>query len=161
MAKNRWYMKFFMHRSIWSGFQRMGNYNFYLSRNCSKIEFSDKTSWYWYLLWFGWKNGSEKHWWWRWNNSQNSKNEEKETRTGRLWQKIIRYSNVCSVVEFQRWCKLLAQESTCSKEILIPTSLNYLWSSVVGVLKVDYLDFPCEIFEILCELDVGVIACIF
>ena len=26
---------------------------------------------------------------------------------------------------------------------------------VVGVLKVEYLDFPCEIFEILCELDVG------
>jgi hypothetical protein len=44
---------------------------------------------------------------------------------------------------------------------LIPTSLNYLWSSVVGVLKVDYLDFQCEIFEILCELDFGVITCNF
>ena len=76
-------------------------------------------------------------------------------------------SHVCvsSVVEFQRrWVlksKLFAQESTCSKEILIPTSLNYLWCSVVGVLKVDYLDFPCKIFEILCELDVGAIACNF
>ena len=53
------------------------------------------------------------------------------------------------------------QESTCSKEILIPSSLNYLWSSVVGVVKIDYLDFPCEIFGILCELDVRVIACNF
>ena len=73
--------------------------------------------------------------------------------------------NISSVVAFQRWwvlkSKLFAQESTCSNEILIPTSLNHLWFSVVGVLKVDYLDFPCEIFEILCELDVGVIACIF
>ena len=73
--------------------------------------------------------------------------------------------NVSSVVEFQRWwvlkSKLFAQESTGSKEILIPTTLNHLWFLVVGVLKVDYLDFPCEIFEILCELDVGVIACIF
>ena len=42
---------------------------------------------------------------------------------------------------------------------LIPTTSNYLWSSVVGVVKVDYFDFPCEIFEILCELDVRVIAC--
>ena len=54
--------------------------------------------------------------------------------------------NISLVVEFQRWwvlkSKLFAQESTCSKEILMPTSLNYLWSSVVGVLKVDYLDFP-------------------
>ena len=31
---------------------------------------------------------------------------------------------------------------------------NYLWSSVVGVVKGDYFDLPCEIFEILCELDV-------
>ena len=40
------------------------------------------------------------------------------------------YFNVISVVEFQRWwvlkSKLFAQESTCSKEFLIPTSLNYL-----------------------------------
>ena len=78
---------------------------------------------------------------------------------------VHKYCNVSSVVEFQRWwvlkSKLFAQESTYSKEILIPTTLNHLWFSVVGVLKVDYLDFPCEIFEILCELDVGVIACIF
>ena len=49
--------------------------------------------------------------------------------------------NISSVVEFQRWwvlkSKILAQESTCSKEILIPTTLNYLWSSVV--FKVDCL----------------------
>ena len=66
---------------------------------------------------------------------------------------------------FQRWwvlkSKLFAQESTCSKEILISTSLNHLWFSVVGVIKVDYLDFPCENFEILCELDAGIIACNF
>jgi hypothetical protein len=31
----------------------------------------------------------------------------------------------------------------------------------VGVVKVDYLDFPCEIFEILCEFDDRVIACNF
>ena len=37
---------------------------------------------------------------------------------------------------------------------LIPTTLDYLSSSVVGVVKVDYFDFPCEIFEILGELDV-------
>ena len=45
----------------------------------------------------------------------------------------------------------------------MPTSLNRLWFSVVGALKVDYLDFPCEIFEILCELKVyvGEIACNF
>ena len=54
-----------------------------------------------------------------------------------------------------------AQESTCSNEILIPTALNHLWFSVVGVIKVDYLEFPCEKFEILCELDVGIIACNF
>ena len=75
------------------------------------------------------------------------------------------WTNVSSVVAFQRWwvlkSKLFDQESTCSKEILIPSTLNHLWFSVVGVLKVEYLDFPCEIFEILCELDVGVIACIF
>ena len=29
------------------------------------------------------------------------------------------------------------------------------------VFKVDYFDFPCEIFEILGELDVRVVACIF
>ena len=44
--------------------------------------------------------------------------------------------NISSVVEFQRsWVlksKILAQESKCSKEILIPTTLNYLWSSVVS-----------------------------
>ena len=61
-------------------------------------------------------------------------------------------------MEFQRWwvlkSKLFAQESTCSKEILISTSLNHLWFSVDGVIKVDYLEFPCEKFEILCELDV-------
>ena len=32
---------------------------------------------------------------------------------------------------------------------------------VVGVVKVDYFDFPCEIFEILGELDVRVAACNF
>ena len=73
------------------------------------------------------------------------------------------HNNISSVVEFQRcWVlksKLPAQESTWSKEILIPTALNHLRFSVV--LKVEYLDFPCEIFEILCELDVGVIACNF
>ena len=39
-------------------------------------------------------------------------------------------ASVSSVVEFQRWwvlkSKIFAQESTCSKEILIPTTLNYL-----------------------------------
>ena len=74
-------------------------------------------------------------------------------------------TNISSVVEFQRWwvlkSKLFAQESTCLKEILISTSLNHLWFSVVGVKKADYLDFPCEKFEILCELDVGIIACNF
>ena len=39
-------------------------------------------------------------------------------------------TNVSSVAVFQRWwvlkSKLFAQESTCSKEILIPTSLIYL-----------------------------------
>ena len=68
--------------------------------------------------------------------------------------------NISSVVALQRcWVlksKLFAQESTCSKEILVPTTFNHLWFLGVGVLKVDYLDFPCEIFEILCELDVGV-----
>ena len=44
---------------------------------------------------------------------------------------------------------------------VIPTTSNYLQSSVVGVVKVDYFDFPCEILEILCELDVRVIACNF
>ena len=42
--------------------------------------------------------------------------------------------NISSVVEFQRWwvleSKLFAQKSTCSKEILIPTTLNHLWFSV-------------------------------
>ena len=33
--------------------------------------------------------------------------------------------------------------------------------SVVGVVKVDYFDFPCEILKILCEIDVRVIACNF
>ena len=36
--------------------------------------------------------------------------------------------DISSVVEFQRWwvlkSKLFAQESTCSKEILMPTSLS-------------------------------------
>ena len=43
--------------------------------------------------------------------------------------------NISSVVEFQRWwvlkSKLFAKESTYSKEILIPTTLNHLWFSVV------------------------------
>ena len=73
--------------------------------------------------------------------------------------------NISSVVEFQRWwvlkSKLFVQESTCSKEILILTSLNHLWFLVDGVIKVDYLDFPWKKIEILCELDVGVIACNF
>jgi hypothetical protein len=77
----------------------------------------------------------------------------------------IIYTNVSSVVAFQRWwvlnSKLFAQESTCSKEILISTSLNHLWFSVVGAIKGDYLDFPCENFEIHYELDVGIIACNF
>ena len=34
-----------------------------------------------------------------------------------------------------------------NKEILIPTTLNFLWSTAVVVVKVDYFDFPCEIFE--------------
>ena len=79
--------------------------------------------------------------------------------------KTVLITNIGSVVEFQRWwvlkSKLFAQESTCSKEILISTSLNHLWFSVVRVLKADYLDFPWEIFEIMCELDVGIIACNF
>jgi hypothetical protein len=44
---------------------------------------------------------------------------------------------------------------------LIPTTLNHLWFSVVGVIKVDYLKFTCEKIEILCELDVGMITCNF
>ena len=43
----------------------------------------------------------------------------------------------------------------------IATTSNYLWSSVVGVVKVDYFDFPFEVFKILCEIDVRVIACNF
>ena len=74
-------------------------------------------------------------------------------------------NNINSVVEFQRWwvlkSKLFAQKSTCSKEILISTSLKHLWFLVDGVIKVDYLDFSWEKMEILCELDVGVIACNF
>ena len=39
-------------------------------------------------------------------------------------------TNISSVVEFQRWwvlkSKLFVQKSTCSKEILIPTTLNHL-----------------------------------
>ena len=45
-------------------------------------------------------------------------------------------TNISSVVKFQRWwvlkSKLFAQESTCSKEILIPTTLNHL--SVKGLM---------------------------
>ena len=48
-----------------------------------------------------------------------------------MWVMVL---NVSSVVEFQRWwvlkSKLFAQESTCSKEILISPSLNHLWFSV-------------------------------
>ena len=44
--------------------------------------------------------------------------------------------NVSSVVAFQRWwvlkSKLFPQESTSSKEILIRTTLNHLWFSVVS-----------------------------
>ena len=40
---------------------------------------------------------------------------------------------------------------------LIPTTLNYLRSSVVGVVKVDYFDLPLAIFEI----DVRVLNCNF
>ena len=40
-------------------------------------------------------------------------------------------NNVSSVVEFKRWwvlkCKLFAQESTCSKEILLKQSYDELW----------------------------------
>ena len=32
---------------------------------------------------------------------------------------------------------------------------------VVGVVKVEYFDFPCEILKILCEIYVRVIACNF
>ena len=43
-------------------------------------------------------------------------------------------NNISLVVEFQRWwvlkSKIFAQESSCSKEILILTTLNYLWSWV-------------------------------
>ena len=52
-----------------------------------------------------------------------------------LWKLNI-YLNISSVMEFQRWwvlkSKIFAQESTRSKEILIPSTLNYLWSSVVS-----------------------------
>ena len=55
------------------------------------------------------------------------------------------WGNVSWVVEFQRWwvlkSKLFAQESTCSKEILISTGLNHLWFLVNGVIKAGYLDF--------------------
>ena len=57
-----------------------------------------------------------------------------------------------TILVFLQWVlrsKIFAQESTCSKEILIPTTLNYLGFSVVGVVKVDYYDFACEILEIL------------
>ena len=52
-------------------------------------------------------------------------------------QKVMHVAyNISSVVEFQKWwvlkSKLFAQKSTSSKEILIPTTLNYLWSSVVS-----------------------------
>ena len=51
-----------------------------------------------------------------------------------IWIKQL-ISNVSLVVEFQRWwalkSKLFAKESTCWMEILIPTTLNYLWYSVV------------------------------
>ena len=44
--------------------------------------------------------------------------------------------NASSVVEFRRWwvlkSKVFAQKSTCSKEILIPTSLIPLWFSVAS-----------------------------
>ena len=53
------------------------------------------------------------------------------------YQKIIGaeftylYINVSSVVEFQRWwvlkSMLFAQESTCSKEIVLKQSCNELW----------------------------------
>ena len=33
--------------------------------------------------------------------------------------------------------------------------------SVVGAVNVDYFHFPCEIFKIVCEIDIGVIACNF
>ena len=74
----------------------------------------------------------------------------------RLW-----YQFSCGISKMVGPKKIFAQESTCSKEILTPSALNYLWSSVVGVVKVDYFEFPSEIFEILCELDVRGIACNF
>ena len=40
----------------------------------------------------------------------------------------------------------------------IPTTLNYLRSSVVRVVKVDYFDFSCKNLKNWCELDVRVIA---
>ena len=52
--------------------------------------------------------------------------------------------------------------SISDKEILIPTTLNFLWSTAVVVVKVDYFDFPCEIFEILCKkICLRIIACNF
>ena len=42
---------------------------------------------------------------------------------------------------------------------LITTTLNYFWSSVVGVVKVDYFDFSRkEKLKNYCELNVRVIA---
>ena len=63
----------------------------------------------------------------------------------RLWRITMIYYHIEGI------CKWVNSEQ------IIPTASNYLWSSVVGVVKVDYFDFPCEIFEILCELDVWVL----
>ena len=85
--------------------------------------------------------------------------------TGSRYDYLCILISVSSVVEFLRWWVLkgkhFAQESTCWEEILIPTTLNYLWHSVVGVVKVDYFDFLHEIFKIVCEINIGVIACNF
>ena len=66
----------------------------------------------------------------------------------RLWRIAMIYWHIEGI---RKWVN--------SEQIfLIPTTSDYLWSSVVGVVKVDYFDFPCQIFEIMCELDVRVIA---
>ena len=46
----------------------------------------------------------------------------------------------------------------CTNIFLVATTSDVLWSSFVGVIKVDYFDFSCKNIEKLGELDVRVIA---
>ena len=57
-------------------------------------------------------------------------NIENMYKKGKIMTLLELEFNISSVMEFQRWwvlkSKLFAQKSTCSKEILIPTTLNHL-----------------------------------